>query len=565
MNAIHGLAKVLRHFCARRQTFFIRGLVLLITLFGLQKNAVSQSGQALDFVPTQSTYVNLGNLLPSGSYTKEAWIYARSFTDFGNDIISGTASAFWAPDAYLKAGHFANDIYDYWVVSDSVRLLTNTWYHVAVTFDNATNQITLYKNGVQVATGTTVGPYAETVLFIGTYNYADHFGVGWDGLIDEVRIWNVARTPAQIAASYNCAITGDEPGLLAHYDFEQGVAGGNNPGEIKLTDRSKRCTPNHGTLVNFSLSGSTSNWVAPGVTLGGSCGVNYSNIKVEGNSLCIEDGDMTPGETDYTDFGTGSPITRTFTIKNAGQAPLNINGISITGPSASEFSITSPPDATVLPGGFTTFNVTFTAIYKGQKSATIVVTNNDPDQGSYEFAIQATYISLPVQLKSFSVRKQANQSLLSWVTVTETNNRGFEIQRSKDGNTWSVAGFVAGAGNSSTERTYTYTDALPNSGKNYYRLKQIDLDNKATFSEIRSVTFDGKNTTVYPVPTSGMITIELNDPKLIGSYAVLSDQQGRKILRVLMSKMQQQLSLASLPDGIYFLTTAEGTHKLIKE
>jgi len=373
----------------RKSSLFTRFVVF--SFFGMNMffSVQAQTGKSLDFVSTLTNYVELPNLLPSGSYTKEAWIYARSLTDYGNNIISGVSSAFWVPDGYLTAGHFANDNYDYWAVNDPERLLLNTWYHMAVTFDNATNQITLFKNGVQVGTGVTAGPYSESKLFIGTYNYGEHYHVGWDGMIDEVRIWNVVRTPAQIAASYNCRVTGDEPGLLAYYNFNQGTAGGTNTSVTTLLDRSDRCVLNHGTLRNFNLSGTTSNWVSAGKVIN-ICGGTYANINILGNGKCIADGDNTPRTQDYTNFGSGSLITRTFNIKNTGNATLSIYGVSISGTDASQFSVVSAPASTLAAGATTPFSVRFSPTSGGVKKATINVSNNDGDEGEYDFAIQAT-------------------------------------------------------------------------------------------------------------------------------------------------------------------------------
>jgi hypothetical protein len=366
-----------------------RALALSFLFAGTFSPANAQTGKSLDFVSTLTNYVELPNLLPSGSYTKEAWVYARSFTDYGNNIISGVSSAFWAPDAYLHAGHLANDNYDYWAVYDVTPLQTNTWYHVAVTFDDATNTITLYKNGVQVGTGTTAGPYSESKLFIGTYNFGEHYHVGWDGMIDEVRIWNIVRTPAQIAAGYNCRVTGDEPGLLAYYNFNQGTAGGTNTSVTNLLDRSDKCVLNHGVLKNFNLTGATSNWVSAGKVIG-SCGGSYANINLLGNGKCIADGDNTPRTQDFTSFGTGTLITKEFKIKNTGNALLNIYGVNITGTDASQFTVLTTPASTLGAGAITAFKIQFLPTSGGLKKATVNVNNSDGDEGAYDYAIQAT-------------------------------------------------------------------------------------------------------------------------------------------------------------------------------
>jgi hypothetical protein len=80
-----------------------------------------------------------------------------------------------------------------------------------------------------------------------------------------LRIWNIAKTPLQIQSSMNVELAGNEPGLVAYYNFNQGVAGGVNTGLTSLSDNTVNA--NNGTLNNFSLTGPTSNWVSGGPLL----------------------------------------------------------------------------------------------------------------------------------------------------------------------------------------------------------------------------------------------------------------------------------------------------------
>jgi hypothetical protein len=540
--------------------FTTKNLSILVFILGFHFSASAQPGAALDF-DGAGDYVTLPNLLPSGSYTKEAWINARTF-GFTN-IVSGIVSAFWAPGGNLSSGHN----FSFTTISDPTPMVIGTWYHVAVTYDAGTNTMTLYKNGVQVAAGNPVGTYTgETEQYIGAYNNGGGPAFSWDGQIDEVRIWNVVRTQPELVAGAGCELTGDEPGLIAYYNFNQGTAGGANPGVTILNDGSDKCTPlNNGTLVGFALTGATSNWVTPGGTVSGSC-TALPNIAVNGNAVCIIDGDATPAASDDTDFGTGNPVIRTFTINNTGTATLTITNVVISGVNASEFAATQPVSLTVPGGGSTTFTVTFTAATNGAKNATVTVNNDDGDEAAYDFAVSASFFTLPVDMKNFIVGKAGSQSRLSWTTATETGNKGFEIQRSKDGNNWKAIGFVAGAGTTTAEQLYNYADAAPQKGRNYYRLKQVDIDNRAKFSEVRSATFADQYTLVYPVPAKDKVMVELKDQKLIGTQAVLSDLHGRVLQRITVTKMQQPVSLENLSAGIYLLRMDDGeTHKLIKQ
>ncbi len=114
-------------------------------------------------------------------------------------------------------------------------------------------------------------------------------------------------------------------------------------------------------------------------------------INIQGNSIDIVDGDTTPTNTDHTDFGTANlstPISKTFTIYNTGNADLTIS--SITTSNTTDFSITGTPyNSPVSSGNNTTFTITFLSVSIGNASTTITVNNNDADESTYQFNIQA--------------------------------------------------------------------------------------------------------------------------------------------------------------------------------
>lgn len=120
----------------------------------------------------------------------------------------------------------------------------------------------------------------------------------------------------------------------------------------------------------------------------------YSNpdIDVSGNSISIVSGDVTPSISDFTNFGTGATLSRTFTISNVGGGTMNLGALAISGADAANFSITSSPTATVPCTAPTTFTVSFTQGGNYVHNATITIPTDDPDESSYTFAISATGI-----------------------------------------------------------------------------------------------------------------------------------------------------------------------------
>ena len=121
-------------------------------------------------------------------------------------------------------------------------------------------------------------------------------------------------------------------------------------------------------------------------------------IDVRGLGQGISDGDATPSLSDGTDFGdvisTAGTNTNTFSIANTGNATLTISMIEITGTSAGDFVLGTTP-ASVPAGGTADFDVTFDPSANGLRTATVIVTSNDADEATYDFAIEGNGIPQP--------------------------------------------------------------------------------------------------------------------------------------------------------------------------
>lgn len=158
--------------------------------------------------------------------------------------------------------------------------------------------------------------------------------------------------------------------------------------------------------------------------------------------------------------------------------------------------------------------------------------------------------SLPIQLSNFTgTIVNRGEVRLEWTTLTETNNYGFEVQRSANGGDGYLTlpnGFVPGHGTSLVPHSYSYSDATAGSGARYYRLKQIDLDGTSHYSDrirldiIASVKepaplefallqnypnpFNPFTAINYQLPIAGFVTIKVYDP-LGREIAVLVNEQ----------------------------------------
>lgn len=238
---------------------------LLLLAFSLSMQ--SQTAAALNFDGTND-YVNIGTVIPvNSSYTKEAWIYANA--NGSNNIISSGSSPFWLSGTHLSAYTNNNGSV---ILQDAAVFPLNQWVHVAVTYNAANSALRLYKSGVLVASGITSGSYPADVIAIGQYGPSQNNF--FQGSIDEVRIWSRALCQAEIQNNMSAELTLPQTGLLAYYKFNQGVAAANNSAVTTLTDASGNTST--GTLYNFALTGSSSNWVSPGGVTTGSVAPTFT-------------------------------------------------------------------------------------------------------------------------------------------------------------------------------------------------------------------------------------------------------------------------------------------------
>lgn len=148
-------------------------------------------------------------------------------------------------------------------------VLDNNWHHVAVSVASGT--ATVYVDGVlETPEVGSSNPFTASLDFATTnsnwamgmeldYNPTTVTSQHFNGQLDEVRIWNTARTGAEIAADLNAEINATTTGLLAYYQFNHGTANSTNTGINTLTDVSGNS--NDGSLTNFGLTGTSSNWV----------------------------------------------------------------------------------------------------------------------------------------------------------------------------------------------------------------------------------------------------------------------------------------------------------------
>ncbi|MCB0550117.1 MAG: hypothetical protein KDD19_21290, partial [Phaeodactylibacter sp.] len=135
------------------------------------------------------------------------------------------------------------------------------WHHMAFTWQrNTSNGFKSYLDGQLVDqrnSSDTPLPVVNTGMYLGAYNGSSEF---MSGTLDDVRIWTVARTEAEIQQSYYCiGLSGPQTGLLHEFRFDHGDAGNDNTGIDVVENTVNANAP--GLLNNFALNGNASNWV----------------------------------------------------------------------------------------------------------------------------------------------------------------------------------------------------------------------------------------------------------------------------------------------------------------
>ena len=169
--------------------------------------------------------------------------------------------------------------------------------------------------------------------------------------------------------------------------------------------------------------------------------------------------------------------------------------------------------------------------------------------------------ALPVELVgfdgNFDVRN--NRIALVWRTASETNNKGFNIERSLDANSnFEVIGWTAGIGNSNALNEYSFNDKAIELGKRYYyRLRQIDFDGASELSEILTIQAGQSdiNWKVFPNPVLDILNISSNRPSEdeVGLIQII-DTNGKIVFSEIFSLATEGnigFNLGHLPTGIY--------------
>jgi hypothetical protein len=174
---------------------------------------------------------------------------------------------------------------------------------------------------------------------------------------------------------------------------------------------------------------------------------------------------------------------------------------------------------------------------------------------------------VPVELISFTATSNTNEVILNWSTATETNNRGFEIQRRTIGSEFFTIGFVNGYGTTTDQHNYSYTDKNLNNGKYYYRLKQFDYNGSYEYSDVLEIDRIGVDSYIleqnFPNPFNPSTKIKYSVPQSSNVVIKVFDILGNEITTLVNDEkpagtFEVTWYAEQLPSGVYFYQLKTG-------
>jgi hypothetical protein len=211
-------------------------------------------------------------------------------------------------------------------------------------------------------------------------------------------------------------------------------------------------------------------------------------------------------------------------------------------------NVTQFIDTSVLPGSIYTYRVfSYDAFFQSGSNTTTIS------------------VPLPVELISFNANVENDVVTLSWQTATETNNSGFEIERTSPfpspyqgeggeaGRGWERIGFVEGKGTTTEIQSYSFIDK-PEPGKYKYRLKQIDFDGSFEYSQEIDVEVKAPNVFSleqnYPNPFNPSTKIKYSIPTVVANDVKQSQLVTLKVYDILGNEVAELINEEQAP-GVY--------------
>jgi len=318
--------------------------------------------------------------------------------------------------------------------------------------------------------------------------------------------------------------------------------------------------PAAGTTTTYTLYGRTICSITWGTT-----GTFPTAMSVKYNSGVLPGNIVGSGRSSYS-YWTVAPSSGTLTGKYC---------ITFNFGDNETYNISTPSSNTILAKKDATVWEVFPAYssgqtnWKSQLNWTAKTIKVDSLHSFSDFALTDGTLALPVTLSSFEASSHGRDVILRWVTETELNNKGFEIERKQvtENNQpaeWKTISFVTGRGTANSQNVYNYSDKKLNAGKYTYRLKQIDFNGNFEYYELsnssevivgKPAAFDVSQN--YPNPSNPSSKIDYQLPFAGKVIVKVYDITGREVA-LLVNEIKDagyytaEFDGTALASGVYF-------------
>ena len=533
-------------------------------------NVDTITGNALQTASGQYAAVNNSMNLNTNTFTLMGWVKPNiNHTNTAGVLFfrgGTTTSGIHLGTNNKLSYHWDGGQYNF---NSNLTLPVNEWSHVALVVEPT--KATLYLNG-KPATNTSAhaAEAFDTPLYMGRdpgYTTRD-----FQGSIDEVCVYKRALTQTEIREGMHFVKKPiNDAALVSYYQF-------NEASGSEILDRAGI---NHAKLTNATRAVSTAPFGTgvvnrTTVTTGGSL-VNFGNTGVgitfpaTGNkpngelvvSRLYRQPDALPSTNPCSpnywiinNYGTNSTI--------APLTNITLNGIGST---LNNDIITLYKRQTGNDGATWGSSVASYTTTAASTNANITFAGTNITSFS-QFSVSAVSSPLPVEWLSFSLQISNTPKAVNlfWATASERNCKSFNIERSLDGAVFATIGSLAANGNTTTESYYKATDNQPITGVSYYRIKQIDVDGKATYSNTQTAFFRP----IYDLFSINPNLIAKGDninitAEVAGYTATANDTWGREIFRQPLQMGANTITTTDLAAGTYFIRISNGTSSCLKK
>ena len=353
------------------------------------------------------------------------------------------------------------------------------------------------------------------------------------------------------------------PGILTAEDLTNGNCAIGNPGGVPFGTAApiianNNCVPPAAAIFNILPGGNNGTISTTNLDLRASCGITpYNNHPL----FYIVECDPNGGQLNVV-VDVPMPVSGTMTQMQA----LLYGPFNAPCPDLSlDMTIDCEEDTDVSDGA----TIVLTANNTGAGDLYLLIIDT---QGTGLVSVQSAPSSaLPIELLSFTGEIQGKRNALKWITATEMNTNRFVVERSTNGADFQYIGEVAAAGNSVTQRVYTFNDEEPPI-RAYYRLRVIDNDATQQFSNtvyLARTKGDFGIANVYPVPTTDNVNVEFETTKdNVTINMQLIDVLGRvlAVQNVTVDKglHRQTFSLKEYAAAVYMITIDDGKHRITR-